>query len=254
MTELSKYTDVELELLREVEAGEKKSLSEVFPDNLLPELVVKWSRAAGSLVDKKDGELAISLHVAGRFHHLARINPEVLEYAGVKTMAEYEDQILKCKQHRSTVYKFSSAYLAFPELTTEQAAAIGTENLSRATRVAKSSGASDSQKKDLLEKAGSLPVQEFKDHVEKKSGLSAPGETNDITFRCAGTIAEVREIESFLRDARFGAWAGTERDIGKILAAIQAATTEWKEEVVQVGQPVDMTGAAPEAETISDEW
>ncbi len=241
MSKLQKYTDVELELLREVEAGEKKSLSEVFPDNLLPELVVKWSRAAGSLVDKKDGELAISLHVAGRFHHLARINPEVLEYAGVKTMAEYEDQVLKCKQHRSTVYKYSSAYKAFPELTTEQAAEIGTENLSRATKVANSSGASDSQKALLLEKAKTLPVQEFKDHVEKDSGLSAPGETTDISFRCSGTLAEVRELEGFLRDKRFVEWAGTTRDIGKILAAIQAATTEWKEEVVQVGRPVDMT-------------
>jgi hypothetical protein len=251
MTELSKYTDVEMELLREVEAGEKKSLSEVFPDNLLPELVVKWSRAAGSLVDKKDGELAISLHVAGRFHHLARINPEVLEYAGVKTMAEYEDQILKCKQHRSTVYKYSSAYLAFPTLTPEGAAAIGTENLSRATRVAKSSGASDSQKQELLEKAKTSSVQGFKDHVEKGSGLSAPGETTDIIFKCSGTIAEVRHVESFLSDPDFVAWAGTARDIGKIIAALEASTTEWKrEEVVQVGREVDMTG--PEA--AQDEW
>lgn len=249
---LTSYTKAETELLEAVDAGKKKSLAEIFPDDLDPKLVVKWSRAAGSLVDKIDGKLATSLHVMGRFHFLARTNPAVLEEAGCETIDEYESKILKCKQHRSTVYKYSSAYAAFPTLTPEEAAAIGTESLSRATKVVNSAGASDSQKAEILEKAKSSSVQEFKDHVEKKSGLSAPGETNSISFRCAGTIAEVRELESFLRDPRFAAWAGTERDIGKILAAIQSATTEWEQgEVVQVGQPVDMTGAAPDQ---GEEW
>ncbi len=262
MSDLQKYSKVETELLEAVQAGKKKSLSEIFPDDLDPKLVVKWSRAAGSLVDKKDGELAASLHIAGRFHALARMNPKVLEEAECKTIDEYTEKVLRCEQHRSTIYKFSSAYETFSELTPERAAGIGTENLVRATRIAKSAGASDAQKEVILEQAEKLSVDQFKDWGEKKSGLSAPGETSDLTFKCAGTTAEVREVEKWLKDERFVAWAGTGKPIGMILAAIQASSTEWgagekvdmtEPESVQAGQEREPTavGAAEEA---LDQW
>ncbi len=239
MSELQKYTKDEAELLEAVQSGKKKLLSDIFPDDLDPKLVVKWSRAAGSLVDKKDGELAASLHIAGRFHAIARRNPLVLQEAECKTIDEYMEKVLHCEQHRSTVYKFSSGYDTFEKLTPERAAKIGTENLVRATKLAKSAGASPAQKEVILEQAEKLSVDDFKHWGENKSGLSGPGETTNASYKLSGTQAEISELQAWFRDVRFAECSGSSTDIGKVLAAIQSYSAEWPAEEpasVQVGQ------------------
>jgi hypothetical protein len=259
--DLTKTTKTELELIDKLLSGHNQSLEILIPEDLDPKKAVKWSKAAASLMDKKDGEVAVLLQCMARLHYLARTNPEILKEADCESIAEYEDKVLRCKQHRSTIWKFSRAYKAFPSLTPDQAAEIGTENLDRAAKVATSVGASDAQKATILEKAKTLTVDKFKVFIEEESGLSGKGETTSASLTLTGSKAEIDEIKGHFLNPRFIIHAGTDHPIGMLLNVIHESEPGWPHEEdepksVQVGQTEE-----PQAEPVmaaaseeSEDW
>lgn len=236
-TELVKFSKGEAELRAKIIAGHDESIEITLPDDIEPEVAVKWSQYAALLLDRNDSERAVYLQCAGRLHYLARTRQDILKAAKCKTLEEYEERILKCRNHRSTIYKISTGYKSFPSLTPDDVAEIGTVNLERASKIAKD--ASPAQKKRILDKAKELDTETFKVWVEEKSGLSSAGETTGASFQLFGTSAQIDELKTWLADAALIDWAGTNQPIGVVLAAIQSATTEIgekSEEKIQVGQ------------------
>jgi len=223
-TELAKLSKSEMKLMGALLSGENKAIEISIPDDLAPKTAVEWSKLTASLLDKNDGERAILLQVAGRLHFLARNNPKILEESGCENLSEYEDRILNCRDHRTTIWKYSSAYKAFPELTLAAAATIGTTNLARAAKIA--NGASESQKAEILEHAKEAP-EKFKEWAEEKSGLSAPGATTGAMFQLFGSKEQVDELKEFLADEGFRGHSGSDHPLSMILSAIKEASTEW---------------------------
>ncbi len=114
----------------------------------------------------------------------------------------------------------------------------------RAARVCKSSGASASQKKKILEKAAELNTAQFTDWIETKSGVAGKGDTTTDSFTLIGTSAQIGELKAWLAEQDLIEWAGVDTPIGIVLAALQSATTEFKAaaaeesaEEIQVGAP-----------------
>ena len=215
------------ELLALLEDKHNRSIEVIIPEDSDPKKVVRWSKAVASMLDKEDGKIAVLLCAAGRLHALARDNAEILKAAGVETIKQFEDEVLRCHNHRATLYKFSSAYKALPGLTPDDAQAIGTTNLVRASKVAE--GLSDTQRKELIQQA-KKPVSEFKVYVEETSGLSEKGGTSIATFTLMGTAAEVAELREWLADKRFIAAASSNAPMIMVLSAIQSWSAEWPPE------------------------
>ena len=247
-TELAKPSKPELKLIGELLSGQNRSIEIAIPTDLAPKVAIEWSRLTASLLDKNDSERAILLHVAGRLHYLARNNKEILKEADCKDLLEYEDRILKCRNHHTTIYKYSMGYETFPQLTIEAAAQIGTTNLERATKIAKT--ASEAQKQKILEKA-TLPVPEFKEWVEKESGLSAPGATTGAMFQLFGSKEQVEELKEWLANDEFRGHSGSDHPRTMILGAIQEAHTEWRkkeDDGEDVEDEAQLPGDAAEAD------
>lgn len=249
MTELTKLSKSDAQLLDKLESIRDKPVDQIFPADMPPKEIVNWSKAIVSWYEKTDGEQAAKLHMLGCLHARARANEDVLKEAGCETIGEYEDKILGGKKHRATVWKYSSAYLALPELSPQDAVDIGTENLVRATKIAK--GTSVSQRKEIIQKA-KKPVAEFTEWVEEQSGLSEKGGTTLASFTLLGTAAEVSELKEWLADPRFIEACSSNSPMMMVLAAIQSYSTEWGTEgdAVQSGQ----TEEASPAMTSKDEW
>lgn len=233
------------ELLALLGDKHNRSIEIIIPDDLDPKKVVKWSRATASLLDQEDAKVSILLCAAGRLHFLARTNPEVLKAAKVETIKQFEDEVLKCRNHRATVYKFSTAYKALPGLTPDDAAAIGTTNLVVASKVAE--GLSESQRKELIQQA-KKPVSEFKVYVEETSGLSEKGATTMASFTLLGTAAEVSELKEWLCDKRFIEAASSNAPMMMVLSAIQSWSAEWPAEQAQAEEDEVVLPAK------ADEW
>ncbi len=197
----------------------------IIPDDTTAKEVVEWGRTLASLYDRNDGERAIILHSMGRIHFMARMNPAVLEEAECATMTEYEDKILKCRDHRSTIWKISSGYKAFPGLTPKDIADIGTTNLERASKIA--DGKSPKQKKEIIAKAKELPTEEFKVWVEEESGHSAKGATTGATFPLIGSLEEITNLKEDLAEQMFIVWVGSNRPMDMIAQAINESKSEW---------------------------
>lgn len=224
MTELTKLTKTESELLGELLSGKNESLEVSIPDDLSPKKAVQWSKAAASLLDRRDGEMAVLLCAMGRLHYLARVNPAILKEAGVETVKDFEDTVLKCKNHRATVWKFSAAYKEFPEMTPDLAGAIGTTNLVLASNHAK--GKSKQQKAKILEKAQESPAK-FREFLEGPSGHAAPGDTTGGMFPLYGSSAQLAELREWLADPRFMSYAESKNAIEMLLASIHGSSCEW---------------------------
>lgn len=223
-TELTKYTKGEQELVSELASGKNRSMEVLIPDDLDPKVVVQWSKAVSSLLDKTDSILSVYLQAAGRLLFVARKNPKVLEEARCGKIEDYIETILKCRNHRTTVYNYSSGYMTFPELTPAKAAEIGTVNLQIASKVAK--GKSQKQKATILEKAAELPTAEFREYVEQHSGVSGPGATTTGSFMLMGSTEEIQELKEYL--------AGTKkRPIEFILEALSDKGADEELDVVQ---------------------
>jgi hypothetical protein len=251
VSELQKLSKTESELLGELLSGKNESLEVSIPDDLSPKKAVQWSMAAASLLDRRDSEMAVLLCAMGRLHYLARINPAILKEAGVETVKDYEDNVLKCRQHRATIWKYSSAYREFPAMTPDEAGAIGTTNLVLASKVAK--GKSPRQKAEIIEKAKESP-EKFREFLEGPSGHAAPGDTTGATFPLYGSAAQIGEFKEWLADKRFMAYAESNHAIEMVLAAIHGSSCEWPlsgdvpEDAVYLRQePVKELAAAPEA-------
>ncbi len=203
-----------------------QSLSVSFPNDLHPDEVIKWSRVTAAALDHNDGQRAVLLGVAGRLHHLARINPEVLVKASCESLDDYLDTVLNCRNHRSTVYKFSSSYETFPDLPPAKAESIGTDKLVRAAKVAKSIGASPQQKEEILVQAETLSTSEFKQWADKAVG-GGTGATTGAMFELYGSAEEVRELKEELAEEGFVEFAGSSQPIKQVLAAVAESRDLW---------------------------
>lgn len=239
MTDLVKFSKTESELLAEIRAWKDQPIEVSIPEDTDPKTVVRWSKIGSSLIDKNDSERAILLQILGRLHFLARTNPAILEAAKCENLKEYEETVLVCRNHRATVYKFSSAYKALPELTPADAAEIGSTNLEIAAKVTPKD-ASASQRKKIIAKAKELSTEQFREWAEGESGVSSKGATSTDSFTLIGSGEEIREFKEFLAMPGFREHAGTDRPIAMVLAAIKESSTEWGD------------GPEPEPPAVSD--
>lgn len=228
MTELTRLSKSEAQLLDKLESIRDKPVDQIFPADMDPKEIVNWSKAIVSWYEKTDGEQAAKLHMLGCLHARARANSEVLKEAGCETIAEYEDKILGGKKHRATVWKYSSAYLAAPELSPQDAVDIGTTNLVVMTKLI-TEDMSSSQRTEIIKKA-KKPTPEFKTWAEEESGLSHKGGTTMASFTMLGTAAEVSELREWLADKRFIQAASSNAPMMMVLSAIQSWSSEWPPE------------------------
>lgn len=235
MTQLTSLSKSDSQLLDKLESIRDKPVDQIFPVDMPPKEIINWSKAIVSWYEKTDGEQAAKLHMLGCLHARARGNPAVLKAAGCQSIAEYEDKVLGGKKHRASLYVYSSAYLAYPEMSPQDAIDIGTTNLVRATKLAsKTKDISPRQRKEIIEEA-KKPVEEFREWAEVDSGLSEKGGTTSASFTLMGTQADVSELQEFLSDKRFIEFAKTNSPMLMILAAIQESSTQWPGEI-QAGQ------------------
>lgn len=227
MTDLVRVPKSDQELIDLVNRNKKRPIVDFLPDDLAPEVVVRFSKSAASLLKRNDGERAICFSVLGRLHWLARKSlPQVLKKSKCENLRAYEDTILGCSEHRTTLWKFSSAYELDPQATPERLEAIGSEKLAIAAREFK--GKSEHQKAEALNQAEQAPsVEAYRKWVETQSGVSGPGETQSASFNLFGSKAEIDEFKGWLADQQFREWAGTDKPIGMTLASIHASTADW---------------------------
>lgn len=230
MTTLARLSKSEAQLLDKLEAIRDQPVGKIFPIDMPAREIVTWSRAIVSWHEKTDGEQAAKIHMLGCLHARARANPAVLKEADCKTIDEYEDKIFGGKKHISTIYKISSSYLAYPDLTPQDIIDIGTTNLVVATKLAgQTKDLSPRQRKEIVQQA-KKSVAEFKEWAEVDSGLSHRGALTLAEFKILGSQAEVDELREWLADKRFIQAASSNSPIMMILAAIQSWSAEWAPE------------------------
>lgn len=242
MTDLIKYGAVDSEVKNALAKSMDSAIEIIIPDDISPAMAVRWSRGISILLDRNESERAVWLQAAGRLHFLARENRAILEEADCQTISDYEAKVLVCKNHLATVWKYSRAYKAFPGLTPSDVAEIGSTNLEIASRVVPPD-ASPSQRKRILQRAKELPTKEFRDWIEQKSGVSAPGETTTDSFPLIGSAADVKHLKTWLADPRFVEFTGAANPtpLQMILAAIEEASSVFPKEPEKI-----QTGAQEE--------
>lgn len=239
-TELTKLSKTEQELMGEILSGKNKAIEISIPDDLPAKTIVKYTMSVSSLLHKNEGEKAVLIAVLGRLHFLARTNAEVLKEAECETLGDFEKLIGGSGASRSSIWAASAAYKTFPGLTPNDYSDIGSTNLGLASKACKE--ASPAQKKKVLAAAVGKSTEEFKGWLEKKSGLSAPGENTASNYPLMGSKAQVDELREWLADDGFKDWAGSDQPIAMILAAIHEATTQFETEPKAIAAPAKEDG------------
>lgn len=224
-TELTTWTGPEESFLAVLLRDRKESPSIVIPDNMPAEAVLSAvDRCTSVLVKLGKGE-AFIVPVLGRLMALVAAG-KLWEGAGYKSLAEYERKEIEGKGvAHSTLWQAKQAFEVFPDLPLEQYAEIGPKKLAIAAKVCE--GKSPKQKKKVLGQAATLTLEALRHELENNSGLSGPGETSGAMFELYGSKAEIDELKEHLAEPQFTVFAGDDRPIGKVLAAIQESRDLW---------------------------
>jgi hypothetical protein len=238
-TQLITLTASEEDLASVILKQRKISLSESVPQDIEPRECLANIKSCTSALKKLGGATRLIGAYLGQHMAIMAKRPEIYEAAGYSSLDAYEKAEILDKIGHGTVWNYKLIAERFPNLELGRISKIRTDNLLTAAKICKD--ASDSQKSKILDKAEELPVEEFREWVEQKSGLSGKGETTGATFPLMGSTAEITELKEWLADSGLIEWAGTDKPVGIILAAIQSATSEFtspakEPEVIQTGQ------------------
>lgn len=232
------------ELVRFSEAikDSKTPLAAIMPSDIAPKqcLALMTACIAGMIKTERDfGQLAL---LFGRGLALMRARPEILEASGYKSLHDYEqaEVVAKGLGSHGNVWKHKKVAERLPELSPEQIlgglGGIGIGKLEVAAN-ALPENASQSQKREFVKQAKSCgSVAEFREWVETKSGVSAPGATRFDKIELMGRGDQITELKEYLADPGYEEWAGTDSALGKVLAAFHGTASEWSD--------AGLTGAA----------
>lgn len=196
------------------------------PDDMPPEEVLIAVKSVVSAMNKLDGWSDQLTPVLGAL--LARVAKDRLWEPKYESLDAYEKaELHNSGRSRATIWKAKKVYESFPSLPLDRFKDIGTEKLLIAAK-AVPKDASPKQREKLLDKAAETPsVDEFREYVEQKSGMSSPGATKGAMFQLFGSEEEINELKEHLAEPGFTEFAGDERPIGKILAAVQESKDLW---------------------------
>lgn len=248
MGELVRLSASEESFVQSLLKGKKHSLAELVPEDIdAREALTNIRESTGALRKLGRATSVIGAYL-GKVMAIVAKRPEIWEKAGYASFSEFESKEILDKIGRGTGWNYRSVAEAFPGLSLDEISSMKTTNLIRAAKVVKATGATESQKKKILENIN-MPVEEFTEWIENQSGLSSKGDTSTASITLIGSAAQVEELKAWLNDKGFREWAGTENPLGMVLAAIQEATTQFasveaeqEENVVHSGQPREGDG------------
>ena len=204
----------------------KRSLTETVPADIDPREALANIKECVSSLNKLGNATSVVGAILGAHMAIAAKRPEIYEAGGYDSLRAFEQGEIVDKVSHGSVWNYKLTAEQFPEMTVEQVLATGSTNLVRAARVCKSSGASASQKKKILEKAAELPTAQFTEWIETKSGVSEKGGTTTDSFLLIGSSAEVLTLKEDLADPHIEEVTGSTTPLGKILAALAMLKAE----------------------------
>lgn len=248
MTALVKLTDTEDGFIADLLRDRKQDLSIAVPDDMPPRDVLAAISRCTSVLGKLERGASYIVPVLGKL--MARVAKDRLwEVAGYDSLQAFEDELLRDKISHGALWGAKKIYEVFSDLPLEQYAAIGTNKLRIAAQVCDRLKASPRQKKEMLALAAEIPsVDSFRAKAEEKLGPGAEGATKGAIFELIGSGDEISELKEHLAEPRFHEFAGDDRPIACVLAAIQESVSIWPKEVS--GKAAK---AAPKAEA-KEEW
>jgi hypothetical protein len=217
----------------------KRSLLETVPEDIEPREALANIKECVASLNKLGNTTSVIGAILGAHMALAAKRPEIYEAAGYPSLREFEKAEIVDKVSHGSAWNYKLVAEQFPQSSVEEVLQIGSTNMLRAARVCKSTDASPAQKKKILEKAAELNTEKFKEWVEEKSGLSAPGETSTDSFQLIGSAAQITELKEHLAEPQFKEFAQSDTPIGMVLAAIQESKDLWPkaEGKIQTGAP-----------------
>lgn len=244
-TTLVKLSNSEDTFLAELLKGRKRDVAVAIPSDMPPREVLVAIRSCAGMLSKLEQASGMLIPILGRLLAVVAGNPEILGAAGYDTLDSFEAaELLDKGVSRSSIWSAKQAYTVFPLLPIESYRKIPKENLRIAAKLCKN--ASESQKGKFLAMAAEKSPEQFKNWAEERSGLSEKGGETGATFTLNGSLAEVTEFKEWCANAGLVEWAGTDRPLGIVLAAIQSASSEFTSPVplvvngeIQSGQPED---------------
>jgi hypothetical protein len=207
-----------------------KSIELTIPDNLDAREIGSYLRHSFSMLGKAEIARDKMKAVIGRLLVLAQKNPEVWQKQGFDTHEDMiQDLKKKYKISRSTMFEIRSCTKAYPRLTLEQVAAVGSENLKV---LSKFSTQDNSDAPKLLKWATENTTEKLKELLVKK-GYLGEGEAEGASITITGSLAEIKELREYLGREDLQSYAG--KGIAMILAALNEAEAEWSTAAKKAG-------------------
>jgi hypothetical protein len=199
-----------------------KSIELTLPENLDAREIGSYLRHSFSMLSKVELSRDKLKAVIGRLLVLAQKNPEVWQKQGFDSSEEMiQDLKKKYKISRSTLFEIRACTKAFPKLTLEQVAAVGSQNLVLLSKFSKQEN-SDAPK--LLKWATENTHEKLKEILVSK-GYLGDGEADGASITLTGSLAEIKELRRYLAREDLQEYAG--KGITMILAALNEAEAEW---------------------------
>lgn len=206
----------------------KDPLNITIPDDLPAAEVLRYTREAAAGLRKNEKVKTVWIAALGRLLFMARMRKDVLEAAGVESVADFERQELSgLDASRSSIWAASSIYKALPDITPQQAASLGPTKTKLIVDAHKSGDLSNSQRTKLLEKAERSTVDELREYVETKH--TGQDETKGARLVIEGSKKTIGDIQECLKNPRFIAFAESNNSAKMLLAAIESTRDTWPE-------------------------
>lgn len=222
-TEVYAEESLEAEIILKLRSG--VALGAAIPWDMPTEDVLRWIMACGTLLARADRMSAVVKPALGRLMAMARKAPEFLPTAECKDLREFEDKLTdKTGYSRTSLHHCQLAYEWAGDILTSDYEACGWTNLLLLARHSK--GASDKQKKELIDGAKGKTVEELRTWLDE-AGHAPKGQTTGATMVLTGSQDDIQELRTWLARPDIQAAAGSADPLAILLAATAEVSTEW---------------------------
>jgi len=219
-------SSIERRMLGDIMGAEATVMAEVLTGEITsPKRMHETLVAACNVLHRIDNVRAKIRPIIGRLLDMIQLNPEAYTKLGHRTFEEYlqKEVIAKLGVSRTDCFEAKRITRAFPEMSIDIQASVGSVKMSLLARVANQNSKNLPM---LLEKAKNLSIEGFSTYLEEKHLLDPTEDgLTEVTLLISKGVA--KQLSQFLNDPRVIAKVGSPNKTTIVEMMIGELSGEW---------------------------